>query len=84
MHDTQISLLSSNRLRPTLSCCCIDAFSQSEEHKRQLQYAIAKSRGDVALTLVIIDIVYTAAFSCIIIGLALGLSYPYGYYRFRH
>ena len=61
-----------------LLCCCIP---QCEESKRQLQYAIAKSRGNVALTLIIIDIVYTAAVTVLMIGLVLGLRSPY-YYRY--
>ena len=44
--------------------------SQSEGCKRQLQYSSAKSKGNIALVLTLINIVYTAVTICLVIGLS--------------
>ena len=54
-------------------------FSQSEDCKRQLQYSSAKSKGNTALVLTLINIVYTAVTVCLVIGLSVGCT-GYRYY----
>ena len=54
-------------------------FSQSEDCKRQLQYSSAKSKGNTALVLTLINIVYTAVTVCLVIGISVGCT-RYRYY----
>ena len=59
-------------------------FPQSEDCKRQLQYSSAKSKGNIALVLTLINIVYTAVTICLVIGVSVGCGRYYYYYCKLH